>query len=784
MDGLILHFLALHRNVTDRSLPDKDSETCLQTIKQLLDHYGIQSTSSRMAFLRCAYFRMLADHKAQAGEFDQAIWHLHNVSRYSSDEIGEMEIFHGRSDKLKLAELYCRTGQLERFHDALTDLRAAAPDTGAPLSGKLLELRRLCLLRDGKGFQELHDELSTRKGLAPSLRAELAWLDFLYRMLESRNLDAASVHFVRKGRFSRPELQLVFYFWHRCFRPAPSRFVGIASIRKRMERAGIALTPSQKRLFEAGSFIERYSLTDPGQGRADSLLEEFPRVFDATSRLPTLELELLVLGALHRLFSHRRRADLVDSVRRKYSALCLVHSARQTDDILALFTPARATVADRPALHLHRWLARTAKTTQVAWQLKHALQLREAATLEKPGELAAFLDREKTAALLQVLVDNLKFSKGAVLKLGQTFSYAGLPSLEALQSIYSVESSPASLLSFEQVRAVIESELGGGLGSLFTEFSARPIASGSIGQVHRGRLKSGESVAIKVQYPQIRQMIRHDIGLLRMLFPIVYAIAPRLKYLDIIDLIGAQMLQEADFALEARHTAAFRKMFETSQEFAIPRAFPELCTEKVLVTEYMLGIDFWSFIRVATQEERNEAARQITKFVCHSVMSGRFNSDPNPGNFLFGPGRLELLDFGNICEFGPNEVSYYKNLLEGALYWDKNRVKIAMDAIGLPHVQEDFDYEYLVESYLGGYMGNLAWDEARPIKAEEVHRFLRTAFSRKNPSVRNLTLAPAVAISFRLFGGWGFLMAYLKANLNWHRLFKETLAEIAKMAAQ
>lgn len=214
--------------------------------------------------------------------------------------------------------------------------------------------------------------------------------------------------------------------------------------------------------------------------------------------------------------------------------------------------------------------------------------------------------------------------------------------------------------SFPVVRRIVEAELGGELSETFEAFDEQPIASASLAQVHAARLRSGERVAVKVQYPEIEALVRTDLSSLRTLFRAVGFLERDFDLLPLIDELGQYVPLELDFENEGRNAETVSGYFEHRPDVLIPRIFWQHTTRRVLVMEFMDGIkitDLGGLRRAGIDAER--VAELLVETFCEQILvRGVFHADPHPGNLLVQPSpagpRLVLLDFGLVKDLPPS----------------------------------------------------------------------------------------------------------------------------------
>src|SRR4051812_16533232 len=210
---------------------------------------------------------------------------------------------------------------------------------------------------------------------------------------------------------------------------------------------------------------------------------------------------------------------------------------------------------------------------------------------------------------------------------------------------------------YKDIETRFVAELGRTPDELFASFEQRPIASASIGQVHLARLHDGSKVAVKVQYPDIDEIVRRDLNTLRRIFGIVEWFIPYQGLEDLYREIRAIVMDELDYKLEAESAARIAANFEGRTDVAFPRVVSELSTERVLVTHFESGVKITD--KIGTKHlglERGQLARQVVEIYCQQIFTdGIYHADPHPGNLLVRPleggaPQIVFLDFGAVAE--------------------------------------------------------------------------------------------------------------------------------------
>lgn len=248
---------------------------------------------------------------------------------------------------------------------------------------------------------------------------------------------------------------------------------------------------------------------------------------------------------------------------------------------------------------------------------------------------------------------------------------------------------------FADIRERLRQEFGGrDPDELFAEFSVEPVASASIGQVHKARLHSGEEVAVKVQYPDIEEIVHTDLRALRRIFGLLGRMMPVYGFDTIYREIRGMVMSELDYRLEAaaieRVSANFKRRGSTLR-VRIPRVIAELSRERVLTTEWIWGTKIADIPAIVSQGlDRRQTARTCVEAYCEQIfIDGEYHADPHPGNLLVQPTTatdreptIVFLDFGATAQVSESMRRGMVSFLQGAMARDTTRIVAAMKDMG------------------------------------------------------------------------------------------------------
>ena len=375
------------------------------------------------------------------------------------------------------------------------------------------------------------------------------------------------------------------------------------------------------------------------------------------------------------------------------------------------------------------------------------------------------------------ITETLGHMKGAMMKLGQMASYldSGMPPhvREALAQLQA----DAPPMSGELAAGVVESELGAHPDELFLQWDPVPIASASIGQVHRAITTDGRAVAVKVQYPGIDEAIESDLGSANLIFGGLGVMFPGLESGPIVEELRERILEELDYELEAANQQLFVDHYADHPFIHVPAVVHELSSRRVLTTELAEGARF-DEVLTWSQEEKDLAAETIFRFVFRSLYRFRaFNGDPHPGNYLFRPGgQVVFLDFGLVKRFTPEEVDTFSSLVRSmVLHRDVESFRRTIEEIGLLKPGEPFSDE-LVEEYFSHFYEWVLEDGEATMTPEYASESIRRIFDASGPYgdiMKAANVPPSFVIIQRINLGLAALMGELGATNNWRKIAEE-----------
>jgi ubiquinone biosynthesis protein len=265
--------------------------------------------------------------------------------------------------------------------------------------------------------------------------------------------------------------------------------------------------------------------------------------------------------------------------------------------------------------------------------------------------------------------------------------------------------------SFEEVKAQIQCELGLSAEELFAELSPVPIAAASVAQVHRGRLKSGEAVVVKIRRPGIDKVVDTDLDILSGLAYLIERHIPTSEIYDpsgIVKEFRRTIQREMDFAREGHTIDRFAANFAGDPAVHVPKVYWEQTGETVLTMEFVDGIKISEFARLteAGYDLKVIARNGADSFLKQVLVHGFFHGDPHPGNLFILPGNtICMLDYGMVGRLGENLKFQLVDLLVAVLQRDADSVISQllysgelMDEANIRHLRRDLN-EFIDDYY-------------------------------------------------------------------------------------
>ncbi len=387
-------------------------------------------------------------------------------------------------------------------------------------------------------------------------------------------------------------------------------------------------------------------------------------------------------------------------------------------------------------------------------------------------------NRADHAEDLKALLGGLK---GPLMKVAQFLSTVpnALPAEYAAELATLQANAPA--MGWPFVRRRMQAELGPNWEARFSNFTHEASAAASLGQVHRATLPDGTDVACKLQYPDMTSTVEADLRQLKLAMAIFHRMDGAIQHDDIYVELAERLREELDYEREAAQMRLYHAMLDNTPEVHIPTPIPAFSTKRLLTMTWLDGRPLMA--RLAEdppQDERNLMAEALFKawyvpFYRYGVIHG----DPHLGNYQVRPdASVNLLDFGAIRVFPPSFVQGVITLFEAVRDRDDAKAHHAYEIWGFDKLSDE--KMAVLNEWAHFLYDPLTQDRTRRISetddpqfgravAERVHAGLRRTGGVKPP--REFVLMDRSAV------GLGSVFLRLRAELNWHRLFHELIAD-------
>ena len=429
-------------------------------------------------------------------------------------------------------------------------------------------------------------------------------------------------------------------------------------------------------------------------------------------------------------------------------------------------------------------LRRTARIGGLAGGQAARSYAAKAADLTRSEEKRRLAAERRQAQMAERILDVLGQMKGAAMKIGQVASFVDSGALppdvhRRLEEKLAELRDSAPHVPFEEMRRVLESDLGERLEDVFAEFDTEAFAAASIGQVYRARLHDGRRVAVKIQYPGIARAVRADLQNLGLILRVAKMMAPGMDPKAMAEEIRERLTEELDYELEAQTHRAFERTWRGHPFVVIPAVVTRLSTEHVLVTEYVEGLGFEA-VKELPRAERDRFGEIVFRFFLGSLYrTRRFSADPHPGNYmLLADGRVAFLDFGMAKQISREQVDAELAVMRAGIDRDPERLHAALAAMGFfdPH-DEEIAAE-AVQEHFEAAAGWYAVDREFTITREYVRQVMidvSAPHSRFWELMRRQTIPAQTMFARRMEGLTLAVLGQLEATANWHRIAREWL---------
>jgi predicted unusual protein kinase regulating ubiquinone biosynthesis (AarF/ABC1/UbiB family) len=382
------------------------------------------------------------------------------------------------------------------------------------------------------------------------------------------------------------------------------------------------------------------------------------------------------------------------------------------------------------------------------------------------------------------IVESSKQLRGTFMKLIQMLSTRTdlLPG-DALDILKATQSSVPPM-DYPLIAKQIRRELSKSPEQLFASFEREAFAAASLGQVHRARLKNGQEVAVKIQYPGVDATVEQDLGNLKLLLRTLQAIAgdimrQKIDTKTIFSELAERLREEIDYVNEARNIGEFNRLLADDEDIVLPRVIKDLSSRRVLTMTYVEGYRLSDVFGTETDAQlRTWVARKYYCMLWRQILEfGVLHSDPQPGNYLvsYHP-KLGILDFGSVRHFSEPVRKASLQLAQTIIAGDDRAMAAALVKLGyLDRTQEPAPMVKII------YMLFEPVITDRPYHPDEFDAMGKAATVGEIAYEHKLYKSPRHSIFLiRSLIGLDGIMKGLGAKMNYAALFRECVRNAAK----
>jgi predicted unusual protein kinase regulating ubiquinone biosynthesis (AarF/ABC1/UbiB family) len=373
------------------------------------------------------------------------------------------------------------------------------------------------------------------------------------------------------------------------------------------------------------------------------------------------------------------------------------------------------------------------------------------------------------------VADQLAQMRGAAMKVGQMISMDAGDMLPAeLTDLLARLRSDAKSMPEKELIGLLEAQWGEAWQKKFIQFPLQPIAAASIGQVHKVITKDLKRLAIKIQYPGIKQSINSDVDNVATLIKMTGSLPKGLDIKPLLSEAKKQLHDEADYALEGRYLGQYAAVIKNDETFVMPVFDEEFSSDTILAMSFVDGIPIEQLVE-APQETRDQVMSQLMRLFFKELFDFQLvQTDPNFANYQYDQDthKIVLLDFGATRTYTKKMAEGYRQLMQGASQNDKVKIRQAVLDIGL--IRQDLP-EKIQQN-----ITDLAYMACEPLYADSPYDFAASDLSsRLQEQGMQLGLekeyahTPSANAIFlhRKLGGLFLLAIKLKAKVDMQSLF-------------
>ncbi len=395
------------------------------------------------------------------------------------------------------------------------------------------------------------------------------------------------------------------------------------------------------------------------------------------------------------------------------------------------------------------------------------------------GNKPVFADLFLSSRNANKISEKLSEMRGAAMKVGQLLSMdVGYLLPKEVSEVFSRLRNDAHQMPMMQVAEVMEKNLGSNWQSYFKRFTFKPIASASIGQVHSAELKDGRQVAIKLQYPGVKDSIDSDIDNIAMLLNLFRMIPADVDIAPLIEDARQQLHAEADYQSEANFLNEFGSLLNSDERFELAEVVDELSNDKVLTMTFLDGEVIDKLYSKNLDLRQNVSSALLELSLREVFQFGLVQTDSNFANYFYSEnsGKIQLLDFGATRRYSALMRNKFMLLLDACLISDQQAILESAYQIGYTGAEDNPDYQEAIVDLLLTVTMPLRHEGEFDFRHSQLSQLMTDKLMKLRFEQRYTRMPPTdVLFLHRKLGGLYLLLSHLGANLNVNKLVRDTL---------
>lgn len=508
----------------------------------------------------------------------------------------------------------------------------------------------------------------------------------------------------------------------------------------------------------------------------DLRLESLMALSEDAERTGSLDEEIFVKCAIVRCLLRYNQMDLATYCLEEYRARSRQWSSGRTDDVLGLYKEISVqalltryrrsedgTSASAQPAEIDR--NRAPGLTKTLFSVVGLLAKGRWQKVGTDSKQVGDIERTTRRAVVNALGNYVRHCRGPFVRLGQMCSYfEGLADDETPLG-REMDGCPVSA---ETIRSIVQRDLGGPPEEIFGEWCAEAFEVGNTGQIHLARLHSGRRVFVKVQYPDIAEVVQAAFLRFGAVANLLGNQFPAADVALLMQDTRRQIDEELDYTRERANLESLARALSTDSSVVIPAVFPEFCSRRILTTEYIEGQSFSEFIESADQAERDSAGKILARLASRcSVDLGLILMDARPRSFVFLPSKVAMVDFPCVRQLSPEMLNVHHEYVRAVLTGNWEEVARCWIQLGWVTESDVPNLETVKQMALQSHQ-HLLLEGAHPIDRDCVRRIYCTYTD--HPSSRHFRFPPDLIWKSRFDYGILGMVSEMGARVDWREI--------------